>query len=183
MSWFLRLVQGLGAAPRGGWDVSTQSDALKRHLEQAELLQAKQIVRVEQLGFEVEQCERERAELAAALESTDRDVDLALSQGHDDLARRLLGKLLEQTRALERLVAHRNEQRALHEQAQKLRDAQSERLVSLRHRSRTLLRSAARQPAMHHPEPIPEEELELELLRRRRSAPIAEPLPSGDNHG
>ena len=143
---------------------------LKQHLREAEIELGRKRARVEALSEQGrqlnERCERLRA-LAAEV---DRDVELALNSGDETLARFSVRKLLplrKELEAAESQLAQRG--RELSELEQRLAD-QEERFSALKRRVHVELAQerAPEAEAMHAVSPaVAEEEVDLELLRRR----------------
>lgn len=142
---------------------------LKQHLREAELELTRKRARVEameeearRLGDEVRICEKQIAEL-------DRDVELALSQGEEELARFAVRRLLPRRQALsasrERIAELEQSRGRLQEKLQ----AQEGDFEELRGRVRARLAEVREEDAgLCTSEPVvADEEIELELLRRR----------------
>ncbi|MGI9430931.1 MAG: PspA/IM30 family protein [Myxococcota bacterium] len=145
---------------------------LRQHLRDAETEVLGKRARVEALGLEAgrlaEEAER-REERIAAL---DEDVTLAMAGGKDDLARFAAGQLLAERRERETLELR---QRAVEQATTRMNEklAEQERaLDTLKTRVRNWI--ASRERDAHERRvgstPVADEEVELELMRRR-SAP------------
>jgi phage shock protein A len=143
----------------------------KQHLRDAELELARKRARIEVLAEEARRGEEELRRLEAEMASLDADVELALRGGKEELARFSVRRLLPKRRAAEAL--HRRRVEIDEEQtrlAAKLA-AQEGELEELRRRVRARIAEAqaadgARtQVAVEMP--AADEEVELELLRRR----------------
>ena len=152
---------------------------LKQCLREAELELAQKRQRLEELGRWREQLEQARAELASRAQELDADIQLALGQDQEDLARfsirRLLGARRRETTLAEQLAGVREESERL---ARDLESQESE-LAELKERVQTHLteQRAREQFAAAAPEdgdptragnelPVHELEVEIELLRR-----------------
>ena len=152
---------------------------LKQCLREAELELAQKRQRLEELGRWQEQLEQARAELASRAQELDSDIQLALGQDQEDLARfsirRLLGARRRETTLAEQLAGVREERERL---ARELESQESE-LAELEERVQTHLteQRAREQFAAAAPEdgdparagnelPVHELEVEIELLRR-----------------
>jgi phage shock protein A len=161
---------------------------LKQCLREAELELAQKRQRLEELGRWREQLEQARAELASRAEELDSDIQLALGQDQEDLARfsirRLLGVRRRETALAEQLTGVREESERL---VRELESQQGE-LAELEERVQTHLteQRASEQFAAAAPEdgdparaanelPVHELEVEIELLRRcsERSEEVA----------
>jgi phage shock protein A len=161
---------------------------LKQCLREAELELAQKRQRLEELGRWREQLEQARAELASRAQELDSDIQLALGQDQEDLARfsirRLLGARRRETTLAEQLAGVREERERL---AREL-ESQDHELAELKERVQTHLteQRAREQFAAVAPEdgdpsrarndlPVHELEVEIELLRRcsERSEEVA----------
>ncbi len=161
---------------------------LKQCLREAELELAQKRQRLEELGRWREQLEQARAELASRAQKLDADIQLALGQDQEDLARfsirRLLGARRRETALAEQLAGVREERERL---AREL-ESQDRELAELKERVQTHLteQRAREQFAAVSPEegdpsrsgndlPVHELEVEIELLRRcsERSEEVA----------
>jgi phage shock protein A len=141
----------------------------KQHLREAELELTRKRARCEALEEEARRAAEQAERLTAEIASLDEDVELALRGGKEELARFSLRKLLPKRRALEQ-VRRRGVEIADEQQRVGARLAEQEvELEELRRRVRARL--AAEHD--HAPGglvaelPAADEEIELELLRRR----------------
>jgi phage shock protein A len=148
---------------------------LRQCLREAELEVARKRARLEELESALELLGRHREQLSARLAALDDDVRLALAQNQDELARFAVRRVLAGRRQLER---NELDARELREERAKLAeklDVQARELEELRDRVREAL---AEQRAAHSGELVDcaasaagfgvrDEEVELELLRRR----------------
>ena len=144
---------------------------LKQCVREAEIELNRKRARLEVVRDEAK---RLRDALAGTEEQTralDEDVTLALSGGKEELARFAARRLLVQQRAAEalraQLAARADEERALAERV----DVQQAQFESLRARVRAELARRTEEPASGAwvPDPaVADEEVELELLRRRQ---------------
>lgn len=142
---------------------------LRQHLRDAEAEVLGKRARVEALGLEAgrlaEEAER-REERIAAL---DEDVSLAMAGGKEDLARFAAGQLLAERRERETLeLRQRTVEQAIVRMKEKLAE-QERALDGLKARVRTWI--ASRERDAHERRvgntPVADEEVELELMRRR----------------
>ncbi len=143
---------------------------LKQHLREAELELDRKRARQEALDEEdrrlAEQIEREEVAVARL----DQDVELALAGAKDELARFAVRRLLPRKRALAALRDRRDE--VGRDRARRVEQLalQEEQLRELRERVRA--RIAAEEEQWSSPwaneSAVAEEDVELELLRRRR---------------
>lgn len=142
----------------------------RQHLRDAELELARKRARLEALADEARRGEEELRRLEAEMAALDADVELALGGDKQELARFSVRRLLPKRRAAEALRRRRaeidDEQARL---AAKLA-AQETSLEELRRRVRAQLaesRAADSSRVLVVELPAADEEVELELLRRR----------------
>jgi phage shock protein A len=141
----------------------------KQHLREAELELTRKRARCEALEDEARRVAEEADRLAMEIESLDEDVELALRGEKEELARFSVRKLLPKRRALEQL---RQRGAEIGEERQRLQgrlDAQDAELEQLKRQVRARL-AADRDPETGGSVaelPAADEEVELELLRRR----------------
>jgi phage shock protein A len=141
----------------------------KQHLREAELELTRKRARCEALEDESRRVAEEADRLAMEIESLDEDVELALRGEKEELARFSVRKLLPKRRALEQL---RQRGAEIGEERQRLQgrlDAQDAELEQLKRQVRARL-AADRDPGTGGSVaelPAADEEVELELLRRR----------------
>jgi len=152
---------------------------LKQCLREAELELAQKRQRLEELDRWREQLEQARAELASRAQQLDADIQLALGQDQEDLARfsirRLLGARRRETALAEQLAGVREERERL---ASGL-ESQELELAELKERVQThLTEQRAREQfaavgledgdptGARNELPVHELEVEIELLRR-----------------
>ena len=143
---------------------------LKQHLREAEIELGRKRARLEALAEEEKRLEQERERVRNERDAADADASLALSQGNEELARFALRKWLplrDQAGALAEEHRKRGEERAA--LAERLaRQEQAFEGLRRRVRAELLQREEARETGEAWPEPaVAEEEVELELLRRR----------------
>ena len=144
---------------------------LKQCIREAEIALNGKRARLEVVRDEAKRLRDALSGAEAQIHTLDEDVTLALSGGKDELARFAARRLLAQQRAAETLrtqLADRgDEERALAERV----DIQQAQFDSLRARVRAELaqRTEAPESGAWVPEPaVANEEVELELLRRRQ---------------
>ncbi len=144
---------------------------LKQHLREAELELQHKRARLEALTEEERRLREDAKRLEDALRSLDEDTQLALAQGRDDLARFALRRLLpkrSEVAALRARLHEIGEERALIEERL---DEQQSQFDELRARVRGHLAAHARaaESSDEFGEPIvADEEVEMELLRRKQ---------------
>ena len=144
---------------------------LKQHLREAELELQHKRARAEALGEE-ERCVLETTKrIEEALARTEQDAELALAEDRDDLARFAIRKLIPIQREMTALVARAKE---LNNERQRIRgklESQEVDFDRLRARVRAQLAApeARSADAAEPSDPIvADEEVEMELLRRKR---------------
>ena len=179
MNIFKRLETTLRADANGLIDALEEPTLmLEQHLRDAELALHEEQAALSRLEQEAKRlgAERERAEADRA--RFDGDAELALDQGRDDLARYALGQLVPRLRLIERIDARvaliAEESRALRAKLETRESA----LEELRARVRAY--RANRQTGAFDiaPETASEEQIEIELLRRKaRQPPRADMAP------
>ena len=145
---------------------------LKQHLRDAELEVHKKRARLAELATEETRLTEDEKRVAIEQAQHDRDAELALAEGCDDLARKALSRALPLgqlvRRIRERLEQNRREQREL----SVVLAAQETELSALRTRVEAFL---AAEHAVHSegrafvPLPVSDDQVEIELLRRKRA--------------
>ena len=172
MKWIDRLTLMLKADAHGVLEQLEERSLLaKQHLREAELELTRKRARCEALTDEARRVREESARLTAEIASLDEDVELALSGGKEELARFSVRKLLPKRRAKEQLGQRAGE---IEEERQRLAaklEAQQAELDTLERRVQARLAAArVSDEAGAAPElPAADEEVELELLRRRQA--------------
>ena len=141
---------------------------VKQHLREAELELTRKRARAEALEEEERRLAEEAERLESRVAAFDEDVALALAGEKDDLARFALRRLLPLREAARerrsRIAELRDGRQRLFEQL----EAQEAQLDALRVRARAgLAAEAAREPVPLPTGGVAEEQVELELLRRR----------------
>ena len=175
MKFFDRFATLVRADAHGVLDQLEERTLLARqHLRDAELELARKRSRIEALGDEARRGEEELRRLGAEMASLDADVALALGGDKEELARFCLRKLLPKRRAAESLRRRRGEiDDASARLAAKLAEQEGV-LDELRRRVRARIAesqaAAEGRQALVVELPAADEEIELELLRRRGEA-------------
>jgi phage shock protein A len=150
---------------------------LRQCLREAELEVARKRARLEELDGSLELLTRQREQLALRLRGQDDDVRLALGRGEDELARFAVRRVLALRRQLERMDAQERDRRDERAKLAAKLELQERELEALRDRVReALAEERARQTQCPDADApifaVRDEEVELELLRRR-SAQVA----------
>ena len=150
--------------------IEDRSLLLKQHLREAEAELLRKQARVEALGAE----EKENRELSKRLtidaKRMEDDVSLSLDEDKEDLARFAVKKLLGLKRRIEQLDRRAKELRDEREELTEQVERQEQELSELRLRAKSFIEKAhAAEGDFRFTEPVIEnEEIELELLRRRQ---------------
>lgn len=173
-----RLIDRIGALLRA--DAHGVMDALEeRHLllrqalREAELELLQKRARVAALTEEEARLCDERERKQTAVAALDEDVALALAGEKEELARFAVRRLLPERRELENLGTQIEEIVSAREKLEQRLEEQEEAFQALRIRARTELVRASRSAEANDPYGSPglagvaDEEVELELLRRR----------------
>lgn len=149
-----------------------RSLVLKQHLREAEIEVDRKRAAIETLAEEETELADEAARLQCEIETIDDDVELAMREEKDDLARFAVRRLLPMRELAQQLERRREE---CSERRRRLAEAlgrQSRQLEELRGRVRVQLNAARIAHERHAPLDrdggAVEEEVELELLRRRQ---------------
>lgn len=174
MSLFSRLLCLARADAHGVLDsLEDRTLLLRQCLRDAELEVARKSARRDELDASLELLARQREQLAARATALDDDVRLALGRDEDDLARFAIRRLLAERKHAERIEERA---RATREERARLVErlaAQEVELAELRDRVRDAIareRDVARAGTCEPTgtdESVRDEEIELELLRRR----------------
>ncbi len=170
MRWIDRLATLMKADAHGVLEQLEERSLLaKQHLREAELELTRKRARCEALEDEVRRVAEEASRLEAEITSLDEDVTLALSGDKEELARFSVRKLLPKRRALEQLRQRGSE---LAEERQRLHgrlETQEAELEELKRKVRTRLAAERASDLEGSVAELPaaDEEVELELLRRR----------------
>lgn len=186
MNFFQRFVNLARADAHGVLDsLEDRSLALRQCLREAELEVTRKRFRLEALDVAHEACERQSARLEKHVQALDEDVRLSLERSEDELARYAIRRLLAARRqAREQLERARDlaEERA--PLAEKL-ERQERELEELRDRVKEALRKEREDRTREcsggpdegdalSTDGVSDEEIELELLRRRPATPSHE---------
>lgn len=146
---------------------------LKQSLREAELALVQKRARLETLADEEHRLSEERKQLAATIESLDRDIELALQEDREALARFSIRKLIPEREALSATIVQFDEVAAEKTQIAERLQTQEQEYENLK--SRVLARLAQSQTSQEIGETfnsrvVADEEVEIELLRRRQTA-------------
>lgn len=145
---------------------------IKQNLREAELELDRKRAQAETMDEEARRVSDGLRAGRAKVAELDRDVELALTEGKDDLARFAVRRLLprQQTvRTLEARLAELDERRR---ELRELLERQESELAELKARARSRIAEEQRGEAESGCDErvVADEEIELELLRRRRAA-------------
>jgi phage shock protein A len=153
---------------------------LRQCLREAELEVARKRGRRDELDAALETIARQHAQAVARGLQLDEDVQLALGRGEEDLARFAIRRLLALRRQRERLEEKLRVHREAREKLVAKLEEQERELEALRDRVRQALAEAqASEREAQDPEAsagaVRDEEIELELLRRRATEREVQP--------
>jgi phage shock protein A len=171
MRVFERIGRMLRADAHGVMDqLEERSLLLKQHLREAELEVAQKRERLEALDRERTRLAEHAKRLEARVAALDEDVELALKGDDPHLARFAVGRLLPRRESLRELFARAAELEERRNRLAARLEEQEPQLAELRIRVRAALACPRPPPTAELVEhqPVSEEEIDLELLRRRR---------------
>ncbi|MGC4094928.1 MAG: PspA/IM30 family protein [Polyangiaceae bacterium] len=168
MSWFQRVHTNLRADAHGVVDaLEDQALLLKQCLRDAESEVQRKRARLVLLEADWKRLTGERERAQAEAERAEGDVQLAIAQGRDDLARYTLKQVLTQRNLSERLAlrmtATAEEQKELSQALQ----TQQVALEELRTRVQAFLSAREGESVGASLPLVTEEQIEIELLRRK----------------
>ena len=174
MKLFDRMTTLIKADAHGVVDaLEERSLLLRQHVREAELELLQKRARVEALTEEEARLRDERTRCAGRVAALEEDIALALEGAKEDLARFAIRRMIPERRelhALETQIAEVSETRA--KLAERLEEQESQ-YESLRQRARVHLAEASRDGDDLQglvPPAVADEEVELELLRRRQQS-------------
>jgi phage shock protein A len=176
MLWLERLKHGLSSlVPEAHGAPRARAAALEAHLDAAARALDANRTRLRELMTRADQLGSERRSMEQNCSALERDVDVALEEQREDLARFALARLLERQRTLERIAASVARIEEERESLQALVTEQQTALADLRSRTRAFVERSA-PDGMDQREVIEDEQVEIELLKRkrRRAAQLAE---------
>ena len=167
MSWFKRLATAVRTDAHGAVDISgDETTLLKSHVRDAEEAVQRKRIAYAQLAAESARLCSERTRARADCERFDRDAKLALNGERRDLARYALRLLLRRQRVVDtvdrRVAQVAKEQKEL----EIVLARQQAALEELRARVQTYLSEWEADHFADGAEPITDEQVELELMRR-----------------
>jgi phage shock protein A len=167
MAWFERFASSLRSDAHRVVDVrGRETTMLKEHVRGAEAAVQRRRAAFVELAAEAARLTAERARARVDCERLERDVDLALSGGRKDLARYAL-RLLLRRRQVDDNVERRLTQVAKEQKELEIGLArQHAALEELRARVQTYLAEWEADHFAEGAEPITDEQVELELMRR-----------------
>ena len=146
---------------------------LKQCLREAELELDRKRARVDALAEEEKRLRDELERCEGRIRSLDEDIRLALAGDKDELARFAIRKLLPHRKQLEALAGQLGPRELERRELEAKLEEQAEQFESLKTRVRAELRARAAEPEgrgwLGEP-PVADEEVELELLRRKTGA-------------
>jgi len=153
---------------------------LKQHLREAELELARKRAEAEALEEEERRLGEELARAEETVQALDTDVELALVEGKEDLARFAVRRLLPRRKAVAELSRRAAEVAEARQRLCERLEQQARQFEELRERVRLRL-AAAREERVHRTPEVTEvdvanEEIDLELLRRRSAGRVGEAI-------
>ncbi|MBN1606683.1 MAG: hypothetical protein JW940_08615 [Polyangiaceae bacterium] len=168
MLWLERLQRALSSVvPCAHGSSHDRAAALQAHLGDAAHALETNRARLRELVSRAEQLESERHSMQQSCSNLERDVDIALEEDREDLARFALVRLLERQRTLERISAKLARIEEERDSLQALVAEQQTALADLQARARPFMEKGVPE-GMDQPEIIEDEQVELELLKRKR---------------
>lgn len=174
MKLFDRVARLLMADAHGVLDsVEDRALLLKQYLREAEIALERTRARLDALREDEKRIGGALARCDDEVRALDADIALALSGGKDDLARFAIRRLLPRRAEAAAWQAQLEQRRRQAEELSERIAAQQRRFDELRGRVRAELAHAAAQdpaPGWACPAAVAEEEVELELMRRRQAA-------------
>lgn len=151
--------------------IEERSLLLKQHLREAEIEVAQKRALLQGLEDTLSRVKEEGQRIEARVAERDADVELALENEDAELARFAIRRLLPEREALKELLVEALRLEERRDQLREVLDRQEAQLADLRARVRAELarpvRSASRDDDLPDLSSVHEEEVELELLRRR----------------
>lgn len=174
MSFFTRIKTSLSADAHGLVDaIEDEALLLKQHLRDAESEVLRKRSRVRELEAEQKRLGVERERTQVEQVRAGHDVDLAVEQGRDDLSRYALKQLLTHKGLLERIDARLAQAGDEMKELEQVLGTQQVALEELRARVQAFLSDRESGRAQAALTPVTEEQVELELLRRKRDSESA----------
>jgi phage shock protein A len=153
---------------------------LKQHLREAEIELARKRAEAEALAEEERRLGEELARAEESARALDADVELALQEGQDDLARFAVRRLLPRRRAAAELGRRAAEVGEARQRLGERVEQQARQFEELRERVRLGLAAAREERERQTPAldevAVANEEVDLELLRRRNAGQAREEI-------
>ncbi len=178
MGWFERVGTTLKAESHGVIDaVEDKALLLRQHLREAEAELNRKRAKLDAMAAENKALEREGERLKTRQTELERDIDLALANDKEDLARHAIRQRLPMDR---RLVQIAERGRVLAEEQQDLRQLLEEQQATFetlwaRARHFTEREEQGEPGPLARPMAVTDEDIEIELLRRRAGVSGGEP--------
>lgn len=182
MKLFDRLALLVRADAHGVMDqLEERTLLLKQNLRDAEIELARKRARVADLEEEERRLREGAARQIAGIAALDEDVELALAGGKEDLARFAIKRLLPRREALRTLEGRIGQIAETRGRLAERLEEQERDFEELKTRVRARLVQARAEEAIPDaaPPPVADEEIELELLRRRGVQEAAQQEPGG----
>jgi len=167
MTWFKRLATAVRTDAHGAVDVSgDETTLLKVHVRDAEEAVQRKRLAYAQLAAESTRLSAERTRACADCERFERDASLALSGDRRDLARYAVRLLLRRQRMLDTVDRRLGQVAREQKELEIVLARQQAALEELRTRVQAYLSDCEAEHFAAAAEPVTDEQVELELLRR-----------------
>ena len=173
MSIFKRIKTTMQADAHGVIDaLEDRALLLKQYLRDAEADLARKRARLQVLEQDLRALDREEKATATELAAFELDAETALAAGSDDLARYALKATLVRKARQRRHAEHREELTRQHRELERIVAEQSELYEALKERVNAELASESAENPFGTSEAISDEQVELELLRRKARSEV-----------
>lgn len=173
MSIFKRIKTTMQADAHGVIDaLEDRALLLKQYLRDAEADLARKRARLQVLEQDLRALDRDEKATATELGAFELDAETALAAGNDDLARYALKATLVRKARQRRHAERREELTRQHSELERMLTEQSERYEALKERVSAELASQGGDSPFGASEGVSDEQVELELLRRKASSEV-----------
>jgi phage shock protein A len=173
MSIFKRIKTTLQADAHGVIDaIEDRALLLKQYLRDAEADLARKRARLQLLEHELRALDRDEKLAATELGAFELDAQTALTAGDDELSRYAVKAILLRKARQRRHAERREELTRARAELERMLAEQNERYGSLKERVSAELASQAADGGCSPPETISDEQVELELLRRKAKSEV-----------
>jgi phage shock protein A len=173
MSIFKRIKTTVAADAHGVIDaIEDRALLLKQYLRDAEADLLRKRARLQLLEQDLRALDRDEKATASELAAFELDARTALAAGNDDLSRYALKAILLRQARQRRQTERREELTRTRVELEKMLAEQNERYESLKERVSAELAAHGTDGACGTPEAISNEQVELELLRRKAKSEV-----------